>query len=349
MEASVEDLESYRPVCRESGKPLRVKKNEGKDGLRGLDKSEGVELGKDGEVLKRDKRVEAEEECKDEGIKECVETHEVGTDPISLSLQTSQAKQKINYSKIDSDSEYYDQLQLNQLNSKFYSDFSKAIMDEEQLEYFLINNWLSLDLKNSTNNFFCKKMLNVPLGPKRGITFNDLSKPNKHIKNFLTNCIPPNGVQILILKAAILCKIDAYLPIILHLSSKIPKRISLTNFKISSMQLKRFLGANRQKKAMEFTYCKFSFKTVPDFDRYLERTEIQRMYFCCCEEDGFSDWVNHPEEFENFINGLSQSDLKDSLQQVGYGWKCELKRSYVVSIFEKYGLGHVRIHGNFQH
>ena len=56
-----------------------------------------------------------------------------------------------------------------------------------------------------------------------------------------------------------------------------------------------------------------------------------------------SDWIKTPSCFKNIIEAISESGLRDSLQQVDIDWNETLKKDEVEAMFNRIGMPHISV------
>ncbi|CAI2369995.1 unnamed protein product [Moneuplotes crassus] len=236
---------------------------------------------------------------------------------------------------------------LDSFSSKILCDLYSNINMAYQIPGFSPQTQLDINMSQSKYQSFLKKMEGVAFPSLNEVSINSIPAHNRAVKYFLENSIPTSRITWLSLQGDGLTDIGFYLTAIVKACERVTESIVFTNFQISELQLKKVFMACRHKERVLFYSCKFTFPRVPDFRRCLEGSKIWIMNFESCDLSSKSNWRSHPEEFENFVQGLANSDLKKSLETVDFGWCYGFGENYVPIIFSKYGLGHVQIDGSF--
>ncbi|CAI2379511.1 unnamed protein product [Moneuplotes crassus] len=219
----------------------------------------------------------------------------------------------------------------------------------ESNKFFIWGKKLSLCIENIKDQSFLKTMRKIPYHHLEKINLLNVSHRSiKKIKFLLEEGIRINADS-LVFEANNLSRVTAYLNLIIKISYKISHLICLEELIMNELQLKRILFAYKHVKVLQFSQCIFSLPKVPDFTKCLEGTSIKGICLANCEGRDYNDWINEPQKFENLIEGFSNSDLKDSLQEIDLWYFCELKLDFVKEVLSKHGFGHVEVLGNFDH
>ncbi|CAI2362060.1 unnamed protein product [Moneuplotes crassus] len=236
---------------------------------------------------------------------------------------------------------------LESFSSKIlYNSYSKINMAYRIKEVFP-RSQLDIEMGSLIFQGFLKKMEGVAFPPLKEVSIYSIPTHNRAVKYFLENSISTSRVTWLSLECARMTDIGFYLNAIIKACHRVKKSIKLNNFQISESQLEKLFMANKRKEGVLFHSCKFTFPKVPDFRRCLEGSSISTISIENCDNSDSSNWRSHPEEFENFIQGLANSDLKKSLQNVDFGWCYGFQEYHISTIFSRYDFEDVQIYGTF--
>ncbi|CAI2368061.1 unnamed protein product [Moneuplotes crassus] len=183
------------------------------------------------------------------------------------------------------------------------------------------------------------KVGNLALPPMRKVRFSILYCRSKENSNFFKEWFPPT-INSLIICSKGLAAVGGLLLRISPVSHRILESIFLDSFKISGSQLKRFFMLVKHVKYVSIRFCKLSFTEVIDLERCLKGTTIEKLCTVELSRSNCSDWGNKPEGFSNFIESLSKSDLKISLQTIYIGERflCE---TFIKQVLAGSELNHV--------
>ncbi|CAI2379582.1 unnamed protein product [Moneuplotes crassus] len=219
----------------------------------------------------------------------------------------------------------------------------------ESNKFYIWGKELSLWIDDIKDQSFLKTMRKIPYPHFEEINLQNVSHRSiKKVKFLLEERMRINADS-LVFVAKNISRVTAYLSLIIKVSYKISHRMCLGELIMNELQLKRILFAYKHVKVLEFSGCIFSLPKVPDFTKCLEGTSIKEICLAYCERRDWNDWINEPQKFENLIKGLSNSDLKDSLQEIDFGYFCELKLDFLKEVLSKHGFGHVEVSGDFDH
>ncbi|CAI2368195.1 unnamed protein product [Moneuplotes crassus] len=256
---------------------------------------------------------------------------------------------KEDFDWLKSDIEHCLLKRVDRIDMKLCSDFygnSKGAGSMTEESNLTSDNGLNLWLNEPKDLGFLKKIRNLSLPNLEKFSL-CITTRHKKITKILDHSLFSKRIECLSFDCIGLTPIWPYLTHIISKSHKVTGIIELWDFEISELQIKKIFRAYRHLTDLAFMSCKLHFPRVPDFSKALEETCIENLNLWDCENIERSNWESWPERFNNFICGLSQSDLKHSLQEVDFGENSCFERRFVSETFGRFGLSHVVITGNF--
>ncbi|CAI2361907.1 unnamed protein product [Moneuplotes crassus] len=141
--------------------------------------------------------------------------------------------------------------------------------------------------------------------------------------------------------------IKEYFSEILKMSHRVTGQISLYNFIISTIQMRKLLAVNRDKKLIGFESCILFLESIPNFGNCFKATSTKILVFDQCGAPNRGNWADNPHHFDNLVQGLAKSeDLKASLREI-HVMNCGLQRKDVKQLLSNHGLKKVKIFGCF--
>ncbi|CAI2367897.1 unnamed protein product [Moneuplotes crassus] len=220
---------------------------------------------------------------------------------------------------------------------KIWHDVYKTYTEKQSL--FGLGPFLDHNIRDPMNFQMLKKMLNVALPSTRIVLLSIFYCKNKRNFNSFRGWFTPT-INFLTLYSKDLTDVGGLLLRISKISHRILENITLDSFKISGSQLKRFFMLVKHVKCVRICFCKLNFTEVIDLDTCLKGTTIRKLLTTQLARSDYSDWENKPEGFSNFIESLSKSDLKISLQTICIG-EDSLRKAFIEQVLAGSELSHV--------
>ncbi|CAI2368029.1 unnamed protein product [Moneuplotes crassus] len=217
-------------------------------------------------------------------------------------------------------------------------------------EYFRSEDSLLINCADNTNQRLLKRLKGINLTILNEVELCNISEDNlKDAKSVLNNLIPMK-VNELSLRAWGQIQISPYMTEIIRGSSRTQTRLTLERFRINHLQVVKIFAACKHLKAIKLCLCEVTLKKFPDFSKALQGTSIQTLSLVdiTCVLLIFKPGRRYRTGLEAFLNCLSRSDLKNSLQSICFGQMFK-DSSYVYSIVDSSGFGHVELYGRFRH
>ncbi|CAI2366064.1 unnamed protein product [Moneuplotes crassus] len=137
----------------------------------------------------------------------------------------------------------------------------------------------------------------------------------------------------------------SYFNSLIRISSKVIRVATFSHFCLNLSQLKRLIAAYRHVERLDICCCELSIPTAPDFSKALQNCQIEEINLLGTGSYSYKNWRDHPEEFNNLIQGFARStDLRTSLRKVNIK-NCCIKQSEAEEIFAKNQIRGVTIIG----
>ncbi|CAI2372917.1 unnamed protein product [Moneuplotes crassus] len=243
----------------------------------------------------------------------------------------------------------FDESKSSLQDSKTYSDCYENIIFNmlEGGHRIGPNNCLNIFLSNTYHHPFLTKLSKLHLPKLSKTLLCDLTRPSGHIKRFLSHCILPTNLQILSLKCLNLSPITAYLPSLIKSCHKATCLIDLGHFVLSGRELKKLFVAVRLVKTVRFQQCRIGMRENGRWTRAMRGSCIKEIELWDCEKPEYSNWSSDLSGLSHLANWFSNTDLRDTLKEIGFGYTHLLAKRDVEEVFDENGLGHVQITGNF--
>ncbi|CAI2386531.1 unnamed protein product [Moneuplotes crassus] len=234
-------------------------------------------------------------------------------------------------------------LSYNGLSQKIYYDSYENIRSYDLMCWFQTRlepgNDFDVNHGNPEDSLFYKKVRKVTLPCFKRVVIKTDSKSLKLFQKCVAHFSPYNCVENLKFVALEPIEIGLHLSQIFNICARIQKVNSLRGFSLNETQFKKFLVGCRHQVKVSFLSCKFNISRVPDLSKLMKGTVIKTILFDDCAQ--INKWKKHPEKLERLISAISSCNLKESLRQILF--RNSIQQDFVSPIFEKYGLGHIKV------
>ncbi|CAI2375722.1 unnamed protein product [Moneuplotes crassus] len=203
------------------------------------------------------------------------------------------------------------------------------------------DSWATFERSRSMNLNFAqpqhlkvsKKMKSLTLPSLRTVNWLNVSFTRKWKDAFFKKCFL-SRIQCFSVSLNELSDSRRLLLRLSQVSYKVTKVITFYFLIINESQMKRLMMLVKHIMKVRLSSCKLNFVEVIDLSKCLRRTTIEELHTSDCARSIFSNWVNKPEGFSNFIESLSKSDLKSSLQKFHLD-ETQLDKDFAKEVFLK--------------
>lgn len=206
---------------------------------------------------------------------------------------------------------------------------------------------LTLDLNISRHLSLLEYLSKIKLPNCNYIRIHNIPKDNAFVKEFLERSLP-NCVNQIWLNESNPEAIDAefYFKSICKATKSAKHNFFLCNFELNSHQVVKYLASTKHCNCLVgFVSCNLKTSTVPDFKNYLDGAQFKNIGLTNCGQSDRSDWSSNFKNFENFIEGLSQSSyIKNNLKSL-HLTSCGMEVTAVRACLDANGLKNVQTLG----
>ncbi|CAI2371938.1 unnamed protein product [Moneuplotes crassus] len=237
-----------------------------------------------------------------------------------------------------------------QFSSIFYRTFSReGYLNPSSSESNSYSGSINFNCRSSAHMRFIQTLKFCKLLDANEIRFYNIKNKNKRIKNLLRFCFPNKANDLRVFSSSLMeLNRSNYLNVLITLSSKVIRSVTLILFRLNMKQLKRLMAACRHLKSFNLYDCTLSIPVVPDFSRALINCNFQELSFFNCGDFYFGTWEYNLEEFKNLVQGLANSlNLRLSLKKVDISG-CRINQKEAEEIFAKNQLTGVKIINKLQ-
>ena len=181
------------------------------------------------------------------------------------------------------------------------------------------------------------------------IQINYISDADANIASFLNDCTPAH-LRLLAVNwysnnnTGI--KSEFYINSLLKAVSKVTKEVYFWCFDFSTINLEQIIKAAHNSERLVFRFCCIHCSTDLDFELICEYNTKFLSFECWGQTDNMvrtTDWKTDPSCFENIVDAIKNSDLKDSLQKVSIDYNQTLSKEKVQELFNSKGMSHITV------
>ncbi|CAI2367620.1 unnamed protein product [Moneuplotes crassus] len=219
----------------------------------------------------------------------------------------------------------------------------KKFRNKTKLEYS--STWLSLYLDSDSDMSCLKDLSKFKLPDLRQITLKSIPEDSEDLKKFLSGSLPKN-LQKLSLNhnSKELIKMPTYINSISSATQCVHSEILLYNFEISDSNLCKLLHVGQSQPKVNISHCKIT-TTQEANTQEIAGTPAKNLCLDCCGIAKYSDWQNHPENFEYLMVKLAQNkNLPKRLKTISF-WDCCMKKTYIRTVLNESGFYETEIYG----
>ena len=138
-------------------------------------------------------------------------------------------------------------------------------------------------------------------------------------------------------------KADFYIETLCKTLKAVTSEVYIACFELTSCDLEQIVKASANSERLIFCYCDVSCSVALDFSTSQKyTTKFLSFTNCCANSNRKSDFKSNLSAFENIVEAISRSGLKDSLQTIDIR-KCELDKVGVQGLFTKHGMKNVSV------
>ena len=193
----------------------------------------------------------------------------------------------------------------------------------------------------------CSSRLRLP--NIRKIQIDNISDWNKELNWFLQNWVP-SKLHLLSVNywhnTRTEIKMDFYIDSISKAIRSTEKEIYLTCFEIKEFELEQIIKSASNWERLILCFSDIHCSKKLDFG-VSTKYKIKFLSFTLCGStySGYrkSDWITTPSCFENIVEAISKSRLKDSLQEIDITWNDTLNKDEVQAMFNELGMSHISV------
>ena len=182
-----------------------------------------------------------------------------------------------------------------------------------------------------------------------GIQLNYISKADADLASFLSDCTPAH----LCLLAANWysnnnagIKSEFYINSLSKAVSKVTKEVYFWCFDFSTINLEQIIKTAHNSERLVFRFCCIHCSPDLDFGSTCDYNTKFLSFECWGQTDyivRMSEWKTDPSCFENIVDAIKNSGLKDSLQKVSIGYNQTLSKEKVQELFNSKGMSHITV------
>ena len=183
----------------------------------------------------------------------------------------------------------------------------------------------------------------------RRIKIDNISDGNRELNSFFGNWVP-SKIELLsvnfLKNTHIGIKIGFYIDSISKAIKSVEKLIYLNCFEIKESELEHIVKSASDWERLVLRYCDIHCSKKLDFS-ISGKYKIKFLSFTWCGSTDSSyrksDWKSNPSCFKNIVEAISESGLKDSLQEVDIIYNQTLDKDEVQAMFNELGMPHISV------
>ena len=179
------------------------------------------------------------------------------------------------------------------------------------------------------------------------LVINKISDSNSDLASFLSNSVP-NKLDLFWMNHPYISdstptKIDFYIESLCEAIKGVSKEIYFENLIVGEEDLEKIVKSSCNWERLVIRYSDILCSSALDFSTDSDyKTKSLSFYNWGCDSDRKSSWKTDFSLFENIVEGIGKSGLKQSLQTVDIKG-CKLDKSKVQEMFTKHGMTNVSV------
>ena len=198
---------------------------------------------------------------------------------------------------------------------------------------------------------FVVSKLKLPI--LKGIHIDLISDADENLNNFLSDCIP-SQLQLLSInwgsKNFVSIKSGFYLSSLWKVVSIVTEEAYLSSFDFNEQELQAIVQAAHNTERLVLAFSSIHCSLALDF-RTDSKYNIKSLSFQGWGRQDLkmvtTDWKSDPSCFENIVNAICNSGLKDSLQNISIWANLTLSQENVQELFNSKGMSHITINTDY--
>ena len=177
------------------------------------------------------------------------------------------------------------------------------------------------------------------------LVINKISNSDSDLASFLCNSFP-SKIDFFWLNHSYIggtpTKIDFYIDILWEAIKGVPKEIYIVNFIVGEKDLEKIVKASCNWERLVIRFSDILCSSALDFSTDSDYKTKSLSFYNWGNDYLKSSWMADSSLFENIVEGIGKSGLKDSLQTVDIQG-CKLDKSKVQEMFTKHGMTNVSV------
>ena len=208
---------------------------------------------------------------------------------------------------------------------------------------------LSFNLSDSKQKTFLKEIesTKLRLPDIKRIKIDKITDGDVDLNSFLGNWTP-DRLQLFWLNYSSIrsggIKANFYIEALCKTLKAVSSEVYIRCLKLAASDLEQIVKASSNSERLVIRYCDVSCSTALDFT-IIDKYNTKFLSFDSWAGDGSnreSDFKSSPALFENIVEAIAKSGLKDSLQTLDIN-SCGLDKAAVQGLFNKHGMGAVSV------
>ena len=178
------------------------------------------------------------------------------------------------------------------------------------------------------------------------LVINNILENDSDLASFLSNSVP-NKLDLFWLNNTyisdeISIKIDFYIDSLWEAIKGVSKEIYIENLEVGEKDLEKIIKASCNWERLVIRWSDILCSSALDFSTDSDYKTKSLSFYNWGNSDRKSSWLTDSSLFENIVEGIGKSGLKDSLQTVDIEG-CGLDKSKVQEMFTKHGMTNVSV------
>ena len=178
------------------------------------------------------------------------------------------------------------------------------------------------------------------------LVINKISDSNSDLASFLSNSVP-NKLDLFWMNSSYISdagiKIDFYIESLWEAIKGVSKEIYIVNLIVGEKDLEKIIKSSCNWERLVIRYSDIHCSSALDFSTDSDyKTKSLSFYNWGYNDSRKSSWLTDSSLFENIVEGIGKSGLKQSLQTVDI-YNCQLDKSKVQEMFTKHGMTNVSV------
>ena len=204
------------------------------------------------------------------------------------------------------------------------------------------------DLSNDKDKSLFKNISEVKmkLPNIKRLVINKISESDSDLKSFLSNSVP-NKLDLFWMNNSYIdgknpTKIDFYIDSLCEAIKGVSKEIYIVNLIVGEKDLEKIVKASWNWERLVIRYSDILCSSALDFSTDSDYKTKSLSFYTWGGDYRKSSWLTDSSLFENIVEGIGKSGLKQSLQTVDIKG-CQLDKSKVQEMFTKHGMTNVSV------